>query len=133
MAELDITCSNCKSFSPLRFVTLVAPHALETASTNGSLFIHVVDSSGVSVPGASLHIVNTQTNPDTIIDETTDNTGWFKIVDAPPGTSAYNITATKTGYSQDQTYPIGGVAGASPLKTRQQCGNATSNAGKFCY
>lgn len=116
LADLDINCSNCKIFTPLKFTTLVAPYALETASTNGALFIQVFDAGGLPVSGASVHIENTQTNPDTIIDETTDNTGWVKIVDAPPGTNAYNITATKSGFSQDQTYPIGGAAGANPVK-----------------
>ena len=116
LADLDITCSNCKIFSPLKFTTLVAPRALETTSLNGALFVQVFDSGGIPIPSAAVHIVNTQTNPDTIIDEVTDNTGWVKIVDAPPGTNAYNIIATKSGFSQDQTYPIGGVAGANPLK-----------------
>lgn len=116
LVDLDITCSNCKDFSPLSFTTLVAPHGLETATTNGALYMRTIDASGSPVANASLHIVNTQTNPDTIIDETTDNNGWMKIVDAPPGTNAYNITATKSGYTQDQTYPIGGAAGASPVK-----------------
>lgn len=115
LVDLDITCPTCKIFSPLNFTTLVAPHALETASTNGALFIRVFDSSGLPVQGASLHIINTQTNPDTIIDETTDIDGWVKIVDAPVGTNAYNITATKEGYTQAQTYPINGVAGANPI------------------
>ncbi|MDP2788639.1 MAG: prepilin-type N-terminal cleavage/methylation domain-containing protein [bacterium] len=116
LADLDITCSNCKIFSPLKFTTLVAPRALETASNNGALFIQVFDSNGNPVQGASVHIVNTQTNPDIVIDEITDNGGWIKIVDATPGINAYNITATKSGFSQDQTYPIGGVAGANPIK-----------------
>ncbi|MBY0376509.1 prepilin-type N-terminal cleavage/methylation domain-containing protein, partial [Patescibacteria group bacterium] len=116
LADLDISCNNCKIFTPLKFTTLVAPFSLETAATNGALFMQVIDSAGVGVSGASLHVVNTQTNPDTIIDETTDTGGWFKIVDAVPGTNAYNITATKSGYSQDQTYLAGGAAGASPNK-----------------
>lgn len=116
LADLDITCSNCKIFSPLKFTTLVAPHALETASTNGALFIQIFDASGIPISGASVHIVNTETNPDTIIDETSDNSGWIKIVDAPPGTNAYNIIATKFGYSQEQTYSLGGAAGANPIK-----------------
>lgn len=117
LVDLNITCSNCQNFSTLGFTTLVAPHALETASTNGALFIRVYDASGIPVADASLHITNTQTNPDTIIDETTDNDGWLKIVDAPPGANAYNIIASKPGYSQEQTYPIGGAAGATPVKT----------------
>lgn len=116
LIDLDITCSSCQSFSPVKFTTLIAPKALETAATNGALFVRVLNSGGTPVTGASVRIVNTQTNPDTIIDETTDNTGWVKIVDAPPGTGAYNITATKTNFSQDQTYPVGGAAGSTPVK-----------------
>ncbi|HEV7702534.1 MAG TPA: carboxypeptidase regulatory-like domain-containing protein [Candidatus Paceibacterota bacterium] len=116
LVDLDIACSNCQNFSPLNFTTLVAPRALETASTNGALFIRAINASGVPVAGAGIHIVNTETNPDTIIDETTDNAGWVKIVDAPTGTAAYNITTTKTNFSQEQTYPVGGAAGPSPIK-----------------
>lgn len=116
LADLDITCSNCKNFTNVDFTTLIAPHALETASTNGALFIRVFDANGLPVPQANVHIENTQTNPDTIIDETTDNDGWVKIVDAPAGTNAYNITATKDGYTTDKTYIPGGAAGANPVK-----------------
>lgn len=117
LADLDITCNNCKVFSPLNFTTLLAPRALETSGNNGALFMQVIDANGAPVADASLHIVNTATNPDTIIDETTDTSGFFKIVDAPPGTRTYNITATKDGYSQDQTYPLNGAAGPTPVKT----------------
>ncbi|MBP6060380.1 MAG: prepilin-type N-terminal cleavage/methylation domain-containing protein [Candidatus Pacebacteria bacterium] len=116
LVDLDITCANCKNFAPVNFTTLIAPHALETASTNGALFIRVFDANGIPIPQALVHIVNTLTNPDTIIDETTDNNGWIKIIDAPAGTNAYNITATKNGYTTDQTYPIGGAAGSDPAK-----------------
>lgn len=116
LVDLDISCSNCKIFTPLKFTTLVGPHALETASVNGALFIQVFDAAGIAVQDASVHIINTQTDPDTIIDETTDNDGWIRIVDAPTGVNAYNIAATKSGYTADQTYPLDGVAGADPLK-----------------
>jgi prepilin-type N-terminal cleavage/methylation domain-containing protein len=113
--DLEISCSNCKIFSPLKFTTIIAPHSLETASSNGALFIKVFDKGGLPIQGVTVNIVNTQANPDININETTDNEGWVKIIDAPPGTNAYNITATKLGYSQDQTYPIGGAAGPDPL------------------
>jgi len=115
LVDLDIMCSNCKIFSLLKFTTLITPHALEITSTNGALFIKVFDTAGIPIPNTAVHIVNTNTNPDTIINENTDNTGWIKIVDAPPGINAYNITATKSGFTTDQTYPIGGIAGATPI------------------
>src|SRR3989344_4045928 len=104
LVDLDITCSNCKLLSPLKFTTLVAPHALENASSNGALFIQVFDTAGIPVANASVHITNTETNPDIIIDEITDNAGWVKMVDVPPGTNAYNITATKSGFTPAKTY-----------------------------
>lgn len=113
--DLDIVCLNCKTLSPLRFTTLVAPRALEIASTNGALFIQVFDAGGLPVSDASVHIENTSAIPNIVIDELTDNEGWVKIVDAPPGVNAYNIRATKSSYSGDQTYPIGGEAGPEPL------------------
>lgn len=115
LTDLDITCSSCKNFFPLKFTTLVAPHALETTSGNGALFIQVFDTAGIPVTNAPVHITNTEANPDIIIDEITDNTGWVKIVDAPPGTNVYNLTATKSGFTTDQTYPQGGIAGESPI------------------
>lgn len=114
LVDLEINCSNCRSFTPLGFTTLIAPHSLETASSNGALFIRVFDASGLPVQGASLHIKNTNTDPDTIIDETTDNEGWVKIIDAPTGTFAYEITASKSGYTTDKTYLPGGDAGPNP-------------------
>lgn len=113
--DLDLTCISCKVFSPLKFTTLVAPHALETASSNGALFIQVFNTAGIPVPNTSVSILNTETNPDIIINEITDNTGWVKIVDVPPGINTYNIIATKSGYTTDQTYPKSGVAGENPI------------------
>ena len=37
------------------------------------------------------------------------------MVDVPPGTNAYNITATKSGFTTDQTYPQSGLAGPDPV------------------
>ncbi len=117
LVDLDISCAKCDSLAPLKFTALFSPRALETASSNGALFIQVFDASGAPIPNTTLHIVNTATNPDTIIDDITDNTGWLKIIDAPPGINTYNITATKSGYTTDQTYPLGGAAGNEPVNT----------------
>ena len=116
LVDLTISCLNCSNIiTPLKFDALFAPRALETASTNGALFIQVFDANGTPISNTSLHIVDTQTNPDTIIDDVTDNNGWLKIIDAPPGINAYNITASKSGYTTDQTYPLGGNAGNDPV------------------
>ncbi len=114
--ELEVTCPACPTFSPITINTTVAPKNLETASTNGALFIKVFDANGIAVSGASVHIVNTQANPDIVIDDVTDNNGLLQVIDAPPGVEAYEITVSKSGYSTDRTYTTGGVGNPDPLK-----------------
>jgi len=94
----------------------VGPRNLETASTNGALFVQVFDASGQPVSGADVHIVNNQAVPAIVIDDTTNNDGLLQIVDAPPGVEAYEITISKSGYSADQTYQTGAPGNPNPTK-----------------
>src|SRR3989344_4727085 len=116
LTELEISCSSCRNFTTLHFTTHVGPRALETASTNGALFIQVFDASGQQVSGADVHIENNQTIPAIVIDDTTNNDGLLQIVDAPPGVEAYEITASKSGYSTERTYPTGAPENSNPTK-----------------
>lgn len=104
VVEVQIDCSTCKNFTPLNMTTTIAPKNLETASTNGALFVKVFDANGIAVPDASVHIVDNKVSPAIVIDDTTNNSGILQIVDAPPGVEAYEITVTKSGYSTDKTY-----------------------------
>ena len=56
--EIDIDCVSCHSFTPVKITTTVAPKNLETASTNGALFVRVFDAGGNPVVGANVHIEN---------------------------------------------------------------------------
>lgn len=114
--ELNVSCTSCKNFLPVNFTTTVSPKNLETASTNGALFIRVFDANGQAVQGANVHIENNQASPAIIIDETTNNAGMLQIVDAPPGVEAYEITVSKGGYSTEMTYPTGAVGNPNPTK-----------------
>jgi hypothetical protein len=115
--QFDISCASCsKSFGTMHFSSLVAPLALETPATSGALFVQAIDANGHPLAGANVHIVNTSVNPNITIDDTTNNAGLLQIVDAPPGTNAYNISVTKSGYSTDRTYPPGGVGNPNPIK-----------------
>lgn len=105
LVEIEVDCSLCKNFTPIAVTTRVAPKNLETASTNGALFIRVFDAYGNPIQGASVHIENNLINPPISIDDVTNNQGLLQIVDAPPGVEAYDITVTKSGYSTDKTYP----------------------------
>jgi len=114
-AEVEIMCPSCKNFQPLIFSTSVAPKNLEGASTNGVLFIRVFDANGQPIPGANVHIENNAAAPAIAIDDTTNADGLLQIVDAPPGIEAYEITVSKTGYSQSKTYPTGAVGNPNPV------------------
>ncbi|MEI6057396.1 MAG: hypothetical protein WCQ60_00300 [bacterium] len=113
LVALTISCATCKNFTPLTVTSQVAPKTLETASTNGVLLIKAYDANGNPIKGAAVHVVNAKVTPTIVVDDTTDENGLLEIVDAATGTSAYNITVTKTGYSTDKTYPTS-VANPTP-------------------
>jgi type II secretory pathway pseudopilin PulG len=116
LVQLKISCSTCHNFQPLDFTTYVGPKNLETASTNGALFIQVIDAAGQPVPAADVHIENNNAFPPIIIEDTTNNDGFLQIVDAPPGVGVYEITVTKNDYSTDKTYTVGNPENPNPIK-----------------
>lgn len=104
LAEVEVRCDTCKGYIPITLTTTIAPKNLETASTNGALFIKVFDANGIPVSDANVHVVNNKISPNIIIDDVTNVNGMLAIVDAPPGIEAYEITVSKNGYSTDKTY-----------------------------
>jgi hypothetical protein len=108
LAEIEVDCALCKNFKPVIIDARIAPKNLETASTNGALFIKAFDANGNPIKDANVHVYNPTTTPITI-DDVTDNGGLLEIIDAPPGQNAYQITVTKNGYSTDKTYTKDGT------------------------
>jgi uncharacterized protein (TIGR02145 family)/uncharacterized repeat protein (TIGR02543 family)/prepilin-type N-terminal cleavage/methylation domain-containing protein len=116
LAELEITCALCRNFPPINVTTYIGPKNLESASTNGALFVKVFDANGVPLPGVSVHVENNSVVPSFVVDDETNSDGLLQIVDAPPGVRVYEITVSKDGYTTEQTYPVGGVANPDPVK-----------------
>lgn len=116
IVEIEINCSTCINFTPVVTTTQVAPKNLESASTNGALFIKVFDANGVPVADANVHVVNSSVTPNIIIDDVTNNNGMLQLVDVPPATEAYQITVSKPGYSTDRTYTSGASGNPNPTK-----------------
>jgi len=117
LVEIEVVCQNCaKNIPPIFFNTRIAPKALETTGNNGALFISVFDSNGQPVSQADVYIKNSQKNPPIIVEDVTNDLGILQIIDAPPGTGAYEITVSKDGYSTEKTYKIGDSANPSPTK-----------------
>lgn len=108
IVEVNIDCASCRNFQQVVVTSRVAPKNLETASTNGALFIKAFDANGNPVSDANVHVTNTVASPSITIDDVTNVSGMLQIVDAPPGTNAYNISVTKSGYSTEQTVVTSG-------------------------
>lgn len=102
MVQINISCSLCKKPLSLSAVSNISPKNLETASTNGALFVKVFNANGVPVPQANVTVVNLALGIN--INETTDNNGTLEIVDAPPSSNSYKITVSKSGFTTDRTY-----------------------------
>jgi prepilin-type N-terminal cleavage/methylation domain-containing protein len=115
LIELTIQCTTCEDTTAFLFTGRAAPRSLETASTNGSLFVQVIDASGLPVSGATVQITNPSLTPAISITDTTDVTGFLKIIDVPPAAQSYHIVVSKAGYSSEQTYAVS-VQNPNPLK-----------------
>lgn len=113
MVEIEVLCLSCKN--PLNFsaTSNVSPKNLETASTNGALFVRVFNANGNPVPQADVHITNSTLGIN--INDTTDNNGLLAVVDVPPAQNSYRIITSKNGYTTDRTYAPS-VSNPNPLK-----------------
>lgn len=116
LVEVRVTCMTCEFDTSLKATTTIAPKRLETSGGNGALLVQVFDALGQPVSDASVHIVNTTTDPLIDFTDITDAQGRLTVIDVPPAEQSYEITVTKNGYSTDRTYPLGGPANPSPLK-----------------
>ena len=116
IVEFEVDCLNCRSFVPFSMTSTISPKGLESASNNGSLFINVFDASGQPISGANVQVVNNALNPTISINDVTNTNGVLQLVDFPTSTSAYEITASKSGYTTEKTYPIGDINNPNPSK-----------------
>ncbi len=115
LVEIEASCREPCPMGPVRMTGTVAPKNLERATKDGSLFISVFDASGLPVSGANVSIVNGSVNPPININDTTNADGQLNFVSIATSSTGYRITASKSGYSSDQTYPVGDPANPNPL------------------
>lgn len=115
LVEIAVACLNCRTSSPamVSATTRIGPKNLESASTNGSLFINVIDANGLPVAGANVRVENPAAS--ILINDTTNTQGVLQIIDAPPGVEAYQITVTKPGYTLARTYATGSTTAPVPV------------------
>lgn len=115
LVELEASC-DCPGFTPVTMTTTAAPKNLEKPTKNGSLFINVFDASGAPFSGVNVSIVDNSLNPPININDVTNSSGSLNFVDIATSSAGYRITATKSGYSFDRTYLMGGAGNPNPTK-----------------
>lgn len=87
----------------LELVTDIIPQGIESTAGGGTLFLNVIDANSQPLPDASVHITN-DTGTTTIDVAVTTNENGHANFPGAPALSEYQISATKDGYSVDQTY-----------------------------
>lgn len=115
LVEIETACRNC-GWAPVRLTARVAPQNLEGSSRNGSLFINVFDAFGQPLSGAEVLVVNNAVNPAINISDITGLNGALQLVDIATSSFAYEIAVSKSGYSAERTYPLGGAGNPNPVK-----------------
>jgi hypothetical protein len=114
LISIEATCPTCdRAFDEL-ITTTVAPKNLESASTQGSLSLKVIDASGIGVANATIHLVNASVTPSIDLVDTTNASGVLLLVGAPTSTQRYSVAVSKSGYSSDQTYLPGAAGNPNP-------------------
>lgn len=113
--QIKLYIKNTLTEKTSSFFTTMAPKGLESLNGGGALAIEVFDAVGQPVPNASITITNTALNPPINLSRTTNTAGNWVEVGLPESSNSYHITATKSGYSSDQTYPIS-VGNPDPTK-----------------
>ena len=116
VVELELLCTNCPRFIPVKTTTTVAPANLESSSKNGNLFVTAIDASGQPIAQANVSVINSSVNPVISINDVTNNNGQLQLVDIATSSLGYQIIVTKSGYSTEKTYKMGLPQNPNPVK-----------------
>lgn len=95
------------------FITNISPKGLEGLINAGALLLKVFDANGQPIANASVNIQNASLGLN--LNRQTDAQGNWVEVGLPAAVNGYHVSATKVGYTTDQTYPIT-VANPNPVK-----------------
>jgi prepilin-type N-terminal cleavage/methylation domain-containing protein len=116
LVEIHTSCTTCVHQPAVDFSGRIIPPSLESTTTNGALVIRVTNAAGTPLPDATVHIVNSSVTPAIDITDVTNVSGLYTAVGVPPSVQRYAITVSKSGYSTEQTLPVGATGNPNPTK-----------------
>lgn len=111
--KVEYTWNVTGATSSMALVSTIVPRSIETTAGGGTIRVNVFDAAAVPVGGASVRLLNTTGTSTVDVTRFTDAAGVALFAGAPAG-SNYQIFASKTGYSSDQTY-VSTTSNPSPL------------------
>ena len=126
LVAVAIECHSCLHYEPITLTTRVAPKNLEIGTGNGAMFVQVIDANGQPVSDADVTVTNIISTTTLVIQDTTNNDGLLQLIDLPPGDFAYQVMASKDGFSSARTYASGEGGIVTPISP-----NATVLAGQL--
>ena len=102
-AKVEMTWTIRGSSRSLSLVTNVIPKGIETTAGGGTLVVNVFDATAAPIDNATVRVVNASTSP--AIDVTSySNAAGVVMFPGAPAAGKYQVSATMSGYSTDQTY-----------------------------
>lgn len=101
--KISVAWGNKGEDQTVSLITDVSPDGVETSAGGGVLSINILDTAGIGVSGASVHIVNASAGVD--VTTPTDATGNVTLPGTPAGMQNYTLSISKSGYYGVQTYP----------------------------
>lgn len=99
--------------SQVTLTTDISPTGVETVVGGGTLSILVLDSQGIPVSQAEVHITASTVNPPIDITQLTNVNGRIVLPGVPICNACYRIEVTKDEYSSERTYSVAEVANPS--------------------
>lgn len=102
--KVEVSWGTGGSLQTVSLVSTFVPKGVETSIGGGVLAVHVIDSGGLGIPQATVHITNTAVTPSINVTTNTDSTGSLTLPAAPASTQGYKIEVSKSGYYSAMTY-----------------------------
>lgn len=103
-ARIEVMWSSNIPTQPVLLITKIAPPGIEGGDVAGTLIFQAVDANGSGIDDASVTLTNEALNPDINITTQTNAEGKVIIPGLPVAAESYELTVSKTGYNQEQTY-----------------------------
>ncbi len=115
LVEVEVDCPLCHNFEKVSLTGQISPANLQSAGNGGALVAQVFNANGEPVQGATVYVQSVATSSVQNTD-VTNNYGILNVIGVPPGTNMYKIVVSKSGYSTEETYAIGGSGNPNPTK-----------------